>query len=173
MRLFIAVNFGQEMKESLIDAIGRLRAVSSRGNFTRAANLHLTLAFIGETDRVDDVSEVMRAVASVTPTFEIALGEPGHFRREGGDIRWVGIGEGASKLSELSTRLTSGLIAAGFDVDRRFTPHITLGRQVSAPRRADMALIPAKSRVDKISLMRSDRVNGVLKYTEIFSAPLI
>ncbi|MGI6744323.1 MAG: RNA 2',3'-cyclic phosphodiesterase [Eubacteriales bacterium] len=173
MRLFIAVNFGQEMKESLIDAIGRLRAVSSKGNFTRAANLHLTLAFIGETDRIDDISAVMTDAAAQTPAFDISLGEQGHFRRGSGDIRWVGIGEGASELSELSSRLTSGLIAVGFDVDRRFTPHITLGREVSAPRRADTAPQPAKSRVDKVSLMRSDRVNGALKYTEIFSAPLI
>ena len=48
MRLFIAINFDEETKQSIIAVQRRLREWG-RGNFSHPENLHLTLAFLGET----------------------------------------------------------------------------------------------------------------------------
>ncbi|MDR1042323.1 MAG: RNA 2',3'-cyclic phosphodiesterase, partial [Clostridiales Family XIII bacterium] len=52
MRLFIAINFSEEIKDALCETIADLRDASRRGRYTHRDNLHLTLAFIGESDRV-------------------------------------------------------------------------------------------------------------------------
>ena len=52
MRLFIAVRFTPEIKELLKAAAVRLKQQSVSGNFTDLENFHLTLAFIGESDRI-------------------------------------------------------------------------------------------------------------------------
>ena len=46
MRLFIAINLSDEMKNSLISAQKTMYDRGIRGNFTSEENMHLTLAFI-------------------------------------------------------------------------------------------------------------------------------
>jgi len=52
MRLFAAICLSPAVRASLADTITTLRG-QGKGTFTRPENLHLTLAFIGETDRVE------------------------------------------------------------------------------------------------------------------------
>lgn len=48
MRLFIAVQLSDEMKNAVISAQNTLRKNKVSGHFTDVQKLHLTLAFIGE-----------------------------------------------------------------------------------------------------------------------------
>ena len=50
MRLFVAVLLSEPMRQALLDTMAQMRAQGARGNFTRKENLHVTLAFLGETD---------------------------------------------------------------------------------------------------------------------------
>ncbi|MFR1801485.1 MAG: 2'-5' RNA ligase family protein, partial [Faecalispora jeddahensis] len=69
--------------------------------------------------------------------------------------------------------LCGNLIAEGFRLEeRRFSPHITLARRVRLHQEVDRGAIlgaPFDTSVDTISLMRSERPNGVLTYTEQYS----
>ena len=47
MRLFIAINLSQEIKETLIDLQNDWYDLGVRGNYSSEENLLLTLAFIG------------------------------------------------------------------------------------------------------------------------------
>ena len=49
MRLFVAIQFSPAVRSTLLEAVETLRRQGS-GRFTRPENLHLTLAFIGETE---------------------------------------------------------------------------------------------------------------------------
>ena len=77
MRVFIAIRFSQAFKEPIFEAQNALRDNGVRGNFTLPENLHLTLAFIGETDRVDDIKAAVKEV--VFEPFEIKTGRLGCF----------------------------------------------------------------------------------------------
>jgi 2'-5' RNA ligase len=174
MRLFIAINFSEKIKDALCETIAELRVASQRGRFTRRDNLHLTLAFIGETDRVDDIIDVMDEACgdSFESKVRITLSGAGAFIRRGGDIHWIGVAH-TPELKRLAQRIASGLRDEGFDIEKRkFTPHITIGREVrlhaDARITAPMASMDAKS----ISLMRSERIHGELVYTELASTPL-
>ena len=170
IRLFVSINFNDEIKAELAGAIAQLRQISSSGNFSLIDNLHLTLAFIGETERISDVKRIIDSVSF--PRFDITLGAPGVFRRDGGDIRWVGIEKNPS-LSALANEISQKLISEGFDIDTRdFKPHITIARQVVCPRQSAIKVDPIRMTADRISLMRSDRIGSVLKYTEIYSKKL-
>ena len=58
MRLFVAIRFSPAVEEALWTAVGDLRRQGA-GTFTRRENLHLTLAFIGETDRLEDARQAV------------------------------------------------------------------------------------------------------------------
>jgi len=175
MRLFIAINFNDEIKDDLCNAIQGLKTNSYKGNFTKRENLHLTLVFIGESSRVDDITKAMNKVDE--GTFEISIGGLGKFRRNGGDIYWIGV-ENNSSLTRVYSKLYEELKVAGFQLeDREYTPHLTLGREVvindSFDRKAFEDTIPKmKLTVYKISLMKSARIDGRLTYTPIYEKEL-
>lgn len=165
MRLFIAVLFTPELIAELTGAVERLRRSAESGRFSYPENLHLTLAFLGETDRADAAARVMGEAAS--EPFTLTLSGCGRFRRAGGDIVWAGLAENRA-LSDYAERLADGLRRDGFTVEyRKFSPHITLGREVvtSGPLRFDINPLSMECR--RISLMKSERINGRQIYTEI------
>ena len=170
MRLFVAIHFSPSVKESLLHAQNVLRRQGS-GNFTRPENLHLTLAFIGETDRLD---AAIRAVSSLTqPSFAVKLREIGRF----GDLYWVGVEEN-SALNSLQKQVSSALRTEGFTLEKRaFRPHLTLCRQYR-PRQAlrlhevSAALGMPQCRITRVSLMESSRQQGKLVYTERYGKDL-
>ncbi len=176
MRLFIAINFNDEIKNSLCTTIQRLKQYAKQGNFTRRENLHLTLTFIGETEKVDAVRRAMDKVTS--ETFNLSMCGIGKFRRDGGDIYWIGVKKD-SALSTIHNQLCGELAKVGFTIENReFKPHLTLGREVilddNFKNDEFSKVIPGIGmKVEKISLMKSERINGKLIYTEIYTKELV
>jgi 2'-5' RNA ligase len=162
MRLFIAIHFSPEVKRLLLRTIESLRAQAAGGNFTREENLHLTLAFLGET--INESAARAAIAAAAAPPFPLTLGGSGRF----GDLWWVGVEENPA-LSSLASSLQNELRARGFSIERRpFKPHITVARQVvsRAPVRLEVPRVTMTA--DRVSLMRSARVAGELRYTELW-----
>jgi len=166
MRLFVAINFSNEVKSVLLTAINELKAQALSGNFTDSSNLHLTLAFIGESDKVSAIRGAIDRCAC--PSFDMAVSGAGHF----GNLYWVGI-ENNPKLKALAEKLQNDLRNGGFDIeDRAFKPHITIARQVEANKPISMNVIRTAMTVSRISLMKSERINGKLTYTEVYGREL-
>ena len=164
MRLFIAIQLSDGIRNSLSAVQTYLRDHGVRGNYTKIENLHLTLAFIGEYPDPDSVLEVIRSVPFAP--FPMRIEGFGSF----GDLYWCGIGENDVLLSYVK-RLRRALAGNGIPFDRKkFSPHITLIRKAEYDRRGDFpgAAIPDVSmQVSGVSLMRSDRTKGGMVYTEV------
>lgn len=166
MRLFIAVNLNDEMKDALLDIQDAMRIYGVRGKDTPPENMHLTLAFIGEYDDPELVKEVVESI-EIRP-FEIKLNGIGAF----GDLWWAGV-DNSAPLMAISRRLRRALADAGVPFDKKkFTPHITIIRRASgrlSEEAADeiAACEGASMTVDHISLMRSDRGKYGMIYTEL------
>ena len=163
MRVFIAIRFSQAFKEPIFEAQDALRDNGVRGNFTLPENLHLTLAFIGETDRVDDIKAAVKEVAF--EPFEIKTGRLGCFNGRS-KVIWLGI-DGEKKLKALTAELRKNLDIRGIDYAKgRFQPHITLVRQPS-DMPLDIDIESANMTVKEISVMKSERISGRLVYTAL------
>lgn len=166
MRLFIAINFNTETRSRLVALRDELRSNSKKGRFSAPENLHLTLAFLGECDekQVADAKSAMNAVEF--KPFAINIGCIGRFRRGSGDIWWAGVNN-SRQLTKLYEKLTKKLLESGFQIEKRkFSPHITLGREIitkASPRMFEEFEQP----IDKIELMKSERIASKLTYTAI------
>ena len=64
MRLFIAINLDDNIRDALAEMQESMRRQGVRGNYTKTENLHLTLAFIGEHGDPDAVNEALASVPS-------------------------------------------------------------------------------------------------------------
>ena len=171
MRLFIAINFTDEVRNALSETIANLRSAAKRGRYTAWDNLHLTLVFIGESDRINDITHVMQDSArEAFPTpLQLDINGAGTFNGRNGKLHWMGVRKTA-ELTQLVESLTKGLRQAGFDIEkRRYSPHITIGRDVVLSENAQILVHPTSMQADHISLMRSDTHDGQPVYTEIAS----
>lgn len=165
MRLFVAVRFSPEIEFALLEVIASLRRDGS-GNFTRPENLHLTLAFLGETEDLAGAKDALDEAVSGGP-FSLTVGGFGSFN----DLLWVGIEENPG-LRALALNVQDALRRRGFPIERRsWKPHITVARQYrgSCPRLG----VPNRTMtVSRVSLMKSERLNGVVTYNEVYRQEL-
>ena len=166
MRLFIAINFGEETLEKLEACRDGLKDRSESGGFTLTENLHLTLVFIGECDekQMRDVVSAMNGVRF--EPFDLSIDRIGRFKRDSGEIWWAGVRKN-NQLLELQRELTDRLIAAGFDLEKRnYSPHVTLGRKVIT-KAVPENIETFGERVFRMDLMKSERISGKLTYTAV------
>ena len=177
MRLFIAVNFPEDVKDALCADVSALRDASVTGNFSRRENLHLTLAFLGETHprRVMDIRRIMDGLGGKASN--AAITGFGSFGRGGERILWRGLKLDPS-VRAMRDSLISGLKDAGFTPDDKpFKPHITVARRAGLPPEFSekgfaSGLSDIPFRIDAVSLMLSERVGGKLTYSELYRTSL-
>jgi len=176
MRLFVAVKPSDELKGRILEVQQQLRSQSTRGSFTRPENLHLTLAFIGEVpeERLACLRAIIGDINS--PPFDVRFNRTGCFTHSRKELWWIGAETGSPGLASLKAihdKLIRDLLDAGFPADQRpFNVHITLAREV---RHIDPIVLDCPEmllKVDRISLMKSEHLTGVLTYTELMGRDL-
>ena len=65
MRVFVAITLSSELKKTITGTLHDLKQKGVKGNYVPVQNLHLTLAFIGETDKSGAVKEALKNVQAL------------------------------------------------------------------------------------------------------------
>jgi 2'-5' RNA ligase len=133
LRTFIAVDLGRTIRDRLVSLQERLAEIGAQVKWVEIDNLHVTLLFLGEVDERDlpavcrSVADACMAHAPFVMNVE-AVGCFPHPRRP--RTLWVGVGAGTQELCALHDALEPPLLDLGCyrREDRRYTPHITVGR---------------------------------------------
>lgn len=168
IRLFFALWPNDDVRHALVQHAKPL--LTAIQNPIKAANLHLTLAFIGNVDK-ENLSCYMQAADAVQAQgFQLQLDRSGCFLRA--KMLWLGCSSVPHELTHLLDELNTHLEPCGYHVDKRsFTPHVSLARKwssVPAPRFNDEIIWP----VDSFSLIESCSVAGGVEYRVLQSWPL-
>ena len=130
-RIFIAIDINKNRALTRLVESYKLALKDEKIRWVEPANIHLTLAFLGESDedQVSKAGEIMREAANNFESFEITFNGTGVFR----DIRqprviWLGI-EAPQSLYDLREVICEALKEEGLYRDKKpFRPHLTLGR---------------------------------------------
>lgn len=160
-------------------ALPKLPAV----RWTKPANIHLTLQFLGDYPAVQ-VEMLLDALQSVEthPPFELTLATTGAFPNlKRPRIIWAGVTGETAALTALHRAVVSATAALGFEAEKRpFKPHLTLGRVKAWARSNDHRAIAAALNettvgtiatvaVEKFSLIRSQLTREGAIYTPLGS----
>ena len=166
MRLFIAIQLNDEVRESVRETQDAFRRQGVRGNYTPAENLHLTLAFIGEYGDPDSVLDAMETVR-FSP-FSLTTEKTGCF----GDLWWTGFAD-SKPLDDLVRKLRHALADAGIPYDKKkFKAHCTILRRAVCAKGSGplpISAVPTGMQAERISLMQSTRGRHGMIYTELGS----
>lgn len=126
MRCFFALDPEPDVRAALADLARRVPGTRVRP--TPPANLHMTLAFVGEID--EDAYEALAAGAAAIehPAFQMTLNRVGFVPRA--EIAWIGPSAASAPLHELAQRLGRLLEDVGIGHERQpYWPHVTLARK--------------------------------------------
>lgn len=141
MRCFLAVDLPEAVREAIAAVQARLaadmdrrprRPAGDRVRWVAAANLHLTMRFLGEIDegQAREVTAVTERVATAQPPIVVEAAGLGLFP---GPVRprvvWVGLTTGSPDVGRLARALEQALATVGFLAEPRpFRAHLTIGR---------------------------------------------
>ena len=123
MELFIAIGLERGSAERLTDFV---KAALSEHPAEQPDDLHITLHYIGETDRVNEIAE--RLSDAACPPFRLEYAGLGAFLRQDAEtnVIWQGVADREGRLPQLRDAVSKALADIPFSREDRFTPHITL-----------------------------------------------
>ncbi len=184
MRLFLAINFPDALRQAMHAAAAPLREAAPDVGWTGADRLHLTVKFLGEQapELVEPLAREVGRAAARFGALPVSLGRVGafpNFRRP--RVVWIGV-DGEGKLELLHHEVEVACQALGFEPEGRpFRPHVTLGRVRGAAHPSLGAALAAAARavrfradaeVESVDVMRSEPAPGGSRYTRLAAAPL-
>lgn len=125
MRLFVAIPVPEDVRRRLVSISAGVR----NARWVRPEGMHITLFFVGETDR-ESARDLNAELEDVRlPAFDVQCKGLGYFER-GSNIKsvWAGIDTNPTLLF-LQDRVEAAAVRAGFPREnRKFKPHVTLAR---------------------------------------------
>ncbi len=167
-RLFFALCPNDTIRAQLVHAASKIEC--GEGRRIAAANLHVTLLFIGN---VEDASAGRLQTAAdrvLGDRFELHFDRLGRWRRSG--IAWLAPAAIPSGLSDLVEQLHRHIHAAGFALETRaYRPHVTICRCLpNAP--PPSGEVDIRWRVDEFALLESVIIPSTVRYEVIRRWPL-
>ncbi len=187
IRTFVAVELPAEICKRLADTQAQLRgamgAAEKAVRWSRADGVHLTLQFLGDvpSGSIDAILGGVRAGCAGAMPIDLILGGVGAFPTvEKPRVLWLGLNGDAPQLQTLQVAISKQLGALGYQPDKPFKPHITLGRIREHATRDELAgisralqVVEGKSTshpiftVRQVSLMKSDLQPAARVYTAL------
>lgn len=141
-----------------------------RGRLIPYANLHLTLAFLGQqpVNVVPALTEILAHLKS--RSIPITLDRVGYFSRN--RVAWAGSHEKSAGIIALYRELAEGLEQRGIAFNRQFDfkPHLTLVRDALPP--PDMSFDPISWHANQVALVQSTNLDEGSRYEVIASRSL-
>lgn len=172
MRLFIAIELPKVMRTELSSTLKELKLRSSGGRFVNEDNMHITLHFIGESNDLNGAVKAMKSAAQGIRCFTLKPSGYNFFDKSGKKTSFISVEGDLRELEILHESLESALADNGFSRDyKRFTPHITLGRNIEHDElvSAEMRDIKFKTEtiVSGITLFESIKEKGRMVYNPL------
>lgn len=178
MRCFIAIEVAEKVKTALAELQKELKGCNADIRWIKPENIHLTLKFLGNVDEklLDKIKSKLKDTCNRYNGFSLeikGMGISPDKRRP--RVLWVDIRDNNS-LTGLQRDIEEGMASIGFKKeDRRFSPHLTIGRfrssagiealydKIQLHKDDSFGLIDVKS----VSLMESRLKPSGAEYTRI------
>ncbi len=136
MRLFVALDIDAGIRERIAEFRNQMCRLAPEVRWVGPETFHVTLQFLGETKRLEEIQQALRQVKGSPIT--LAFRNAGFFPNpKSPRVFWVGI-EFDQNLQELVKSIAEAHRPLGFERDKGpFHPHLTLARAgIGRPRPA-------------------------------------
>lgn len=160
LRAFLAIDVDEDLKAKMYRIIKEFKQIDANIRYVDLENLHLTLKFFGDidTEGIDLLSSKISHVVSNFDKFTIKIKGCGAFPNTNRiKVIWLGIDED-ELIKQLHDELDKEFVRLGFDKDKRFSSHLTIGRMKSAKGKNKVKSTIEKFSEVEIGVMEVDRI---------------
>lgn len=169
-RLFFAIALPDDVRQAAI-AWRAAQFPPEAGRPVAAANLHITLAFLGEVSANKERALRAAALRLRQPAFAITLDDCGHW--PGAGVVWLGTRNAPRALLQLAQWLRAQAARNGcYQSPLPFHPHVSLLRQARRALALPSGTPGWQMKVERFGLYASDLDHGRSRYTLLESWPL-
>ena len=184
LRCFIAIDIPDRIRQEIGALIEGLKKYDADVKWIPAANLHLTLKFLGSTPEslLPVLNDSLSGIVVSYKPFYIKIGDTGVFpNRKYPRICWIGMEEDAGILKTLRADIENAMTRLGFKPEERdFKPHLTIGRvrsrqgMINIVNELDQYKGPTFGgfTVENVRIMKSELKPKGAEYTCLYEAPL-
>ena len=147
MRLFIAVDLPNDVRDQLAEVQRALRPLTDSARWVAPESIHITLKFLGEVPE-KQLEDIDTALAGLSwKPFTVTVRGVGFFPgNRSPRVFWAGME--APTMQGLAVELDSRMERLGFDKEKRaFRPHITLAR--ARDNRIDSSLVTGAAQYEE------------------------
>ena len=134
LRAFLAIDIDEDLKAKIYKVIKEFKQIDANIKYVDLENLHLTLKFFGDidTEGIDLLSSKISDVVNDFGSFKIKIKGCGAFPNTKRIIViWLGL-EDDETVKKFHDELDKEFVKLGFDKDKKFSSHLTIGRMKSA-----------------------------------------
>lgn len=131
MRTFLAIEIPKHIRKKINTFIQEEKEKNLPIKWVKFDNLHITLKFLGEIDekKKQEMTPAIQEVAKQYTSFNMSLEGVGCFPSPRNPrVLWIGAKEGSEHLCTIAQVLEEKLVQFGFKEEKRFHPHLTIGR---------------------------------------------
>lgn len=182
MITFIAFEFDNNTKYKLKQIQAVLKKYSNKGRWVDYNNFHITIKYLGKTDK-NHFSKIEKIMYNIKETYKASnyiIENINHFKGNGSyRVVWLGLKGDKNKLVNINKTISKELCLLNYKVDnRKYKPHITLGRDVSFDISLEELnlklkdLIRFEVKLNRIALMNSEIIENKRVYTKILGCKL-
>lgn len=165
LRAFLAIDIDEDLKAKIYKIVRQFGQIDANIKYVEMENLHLTLKFFGDidTEGIEVLSSKISGVVSNFDKFNVKIKGCGAFPNKNRiKVIWLGL-DGDEIVKKLHDELDKEFVKLGFDKDKKFSTHLTIGRMRSGKNKdkvkskiQDLADVEiGEMAVDKIILKKS------------------
>lgn len=131
MRIFLAILLSDKVRQSLAQISKDLRRCGGDVTWVQEDNYHVTVFFFGDVEPetcnriVRAMPEMVSGMAPFQLRFEKIWAFP-NLRRP--RVLWAGVNQGSREIIQVHGKVLSVIEEMGFRDDKKFLPHVTIGR---------------------------------------------
>ncbi|MCK9573291.1 MAG: RNA 2',3'-cyclic phosphodiesterase [Candidatus Omnitrophica bacterium] len=180
MRLFIAIDIPENLKEKLRVVSAKLKKCDLDAKWVNSENIHMTLKFLGETqeEQIEKIKNIAASIACQFSKLELNTGGFGFFPNENSPRIFFISTDKEEILKNISLKLEDKLEGLGFPKEGRFKPHLTIARFRTKKNIARLKdeikniSIEGKFMASELILFKSMLTPAGPVYEKMFRAPL-
>lgn len=138
LRAFLAIDIDEDLKAKIYRIIKEFKKIDANIKYVDLENLHLTLKFFGDidTEGINLLSSKISEVVGNFDNFNVKIKGCGAFPNTNRiKVIWLGL-EDDEIVKRLHDELDKEFVKLGFDKDKKFSSHLTIGRMKSAKGKA-------------------------------------
>jgi len=132
IRAFIGIDTPASLRNTIADLQRDLHVSSVHVRWEKPENFHITMKFLGDTTRsvLEEIAEALKEEVARVPVLTFRADTVGAFpSRSRPRVIWLGSSTVPDEIFSLQRTIEQAAVKFGFEPEqRRFHPHVTLGR---------------------------------------------